>query len=346
MTRRCVSVGAVAAGCGCILILASSGPARAQDASDLAKARAAFAQAMTDEKAGSYAQAAKEFDDARTLAQKETPQVLFHLGVCHSRLGQVVLARGELESAVTTAKAQGLDKVATTAQQELDQVRPRIAVVTVKKPARAATSMTLDRVESTAKLGAPIDVDPGAHDVHVAFADGPPADVHLTLAEGEHKDVTVPEPGAALAPAPAPAPAPASASAPALAPASAPASAPDATPSSGSSTLGWVLVGSGAALAIGGAVFWVLRGNEISKLDGDCGAGGQSCPASDQGDINSGKLDNTLGVSLFIAGGVAAAAGAGLLLFGGSHAPATTGVRVLPVVTASGGGVGVQGALW
>ena len=329
-----------------LCVLAASRPAAAQDASDLARAKQAFAQALTDEKAGSFAQAAREFNEARTLAQKETPQVLYHLGLCHSRIGQVVLARGELEAAAAGAKAQGLDNVATTAQQELDQVRPRIAVITVKKPARGTlASMTLDRVDSTAKVGTPIDVDPGVHDVHIAFADGPPSDVHLTLAEGEHHDVPVPETGPAPSPAPAPTPVPA----PTLA--SAPASSPDTTPpsSGSSSTLGWVLVGGGAALAVGGAVFWVLRGNEVSTLNGECGPSGQSCPPGAQSDIDKGKLDNTLGVSLFIAGGVAAAAGAGLLLFGGSHAQATTGVRgvrVTPLLTGHGGGLGVQGTMW
>ena len=114
------------------VLLGAETAARSQDASDLARARGAFKHALADEQAGQYEKAAGEFDQARTLAQKETPQVLFHLGVCHARLGHLVAARSELSSAATRAKAEGLDKVATAAMTELDAVLPRIATVTVK----------------------------------------------------------------------------------------------------------------------------------------------------------------------------------------------------------------------
>lgn len=336
------------------LSLVSVAPsARAQSASDLTRARESFKQALDDEAAGQYEKAAREFDQARTLAQKETPQVLFHLGTCHSRMGRLVAAKSELAAAVERANAEGLGNVATTAKAELDRVSPRIASVTVQKPAHGSvTSMTLDRADATAKVGTSIEVDPGAHDVHVETSDGPPADMHVTLADGEHKDVTIG--GAASQTAPTPVPGPTPASTPSTTPATA-TGGTDATPTpdttspstGGSSTLGWILVGGGAAAVAGGAIFWVLRGNEDSTLHGECGPTGKTCPASAQGDINSGKLDDTLGVTLFAVGGAALLGGAGWLLFGphGGAAPAT-GLTVSPYVTAHGGGIGLQGVTW
>ena len=109
--------------------------------------------------------------------------------------------------------------------------------------------------------------------------------------------------------------------------------------------LGWILAGGGAAAVGAGVVFWVLRGNQINTLNGECGPNGQACPKSAQSDIDSGKLDNALGVSLFIAGGAAALAGAGLLVFGG-HGAQSTAVRVTPVFTGRSAGLGVTGVTW
>jgi hypothetical protein len=351
--------------------------ARAQDASDLARAREAFKQGLADEQAGKYDKAAGEFETARTLAQKETPQVLFHLGVCHARVGRLVAARGELLAAVERARVEGLDKVGATAKTELDRVAPRIATLTVEKPTTGAvTAMTLDRVDATAKVGAPIEVDPGPHDIHVEIAGAPPRDAHVTVGDGEKRDVVLPgeRPGAAGAAAAVgtaagagTAAAPGAGSAPGGAPASdgAPASgaAPgsDATPGTppegapgsesppgGSRTLGWILAGGGAALLAGGAVFWVLRQNEINTLDNECGSDHQGCPASGHSNVDAGKLDDALGVTLFVAGGAAVLGGAGWLLFGPHGGGATPAAqwRVTPVVTAHGGGVGVQGVTW
>jgi hypothetical protein len=343
---RCACAAALTAG----LVLGASETAHAQDASDLARAREAFKHALADEQAGQYEKAAGEFTEARTLAQKETPQVLFHLGVCHARLGRLVAARGELSSAVERAKAEGLDKVATTAKTELDAVLPRIATITVKKPDHGAvTTMTLDRVDASAKVGVAIDVDPGPHDVHAELSDGPPADVHLTVAAGEHKDVTLAGATSAVAPSPAPVPpapvAPAPAPGPDTSPVSTPAPSDAATPSSGTTTLGWIVGGTGVALVAGGAVFWVLRGNEVSTLSGECGPTQHACPQSASSDISNGKTYDAVGMTLFIAGGAAVLGGAGLLLFGG-HSSTSTAVQVTPFVTGHSAGLGVTGVTW
>jgi hypothetical protein len=328
-------------------------PALAQEGAqaDRERAERAFKHALADEQAGQYEKAAGELLEARTLAHKDTPQLLFHLGVCHAHLGRVVLARDELRAAVERAQAQGLENVALTARAQLEQVQVRVATLTVARPAHRATkSLTLDGVDATPKLGAPIEVDPGRHVVQVSFAEGPPAQLDVSVAEGEKREVAVSEgaPAAVLPPA-APLTASETAPAPALPPTSPEAPSPLATPSpassSGTRTLGWITAGSGVALLAGGAVFWVLRGNVIGQLNTDCVPTHQTCPSSDAGRISDGKLFDALGVTGFVAGGAAVLSGLGLALFapGGTSSPAA--IRLSPMPIARGAGVGLEGAL-
>jgi hypothetical protein len=101
-----------------------------------------------------------------------------------------------------------------------------------------------------------------------------------------------------------------------------------------------VLLGSGAALAVGGAVFWVLRGNEVSTLDHACQ--NRVCPANLQSDDDRGKLYDALGIALFSAAGAAVVAGGGVFLFGNKSASAGS-LQVAPVAAAGGGGLLVRG---
>jgi hypothetical protein len=118
---------------------------------------------------------------------------------------------------------------------------------------------------------------------------------------------------------------------------------PVAPSSSRHGGLGWIVLGAGVVLVAGGAVSWVLRDQEVTTLDGLCKTR-QTCPSSAQGDISDGKLYDALAVTLFVAGGVGALAGGGLLTLGPSSS--STAVQVSPVVTAHGGGLGLGGALW
>lgn len=314
---------------------------------DIAKAEQTFKQALTDEQAGAYDKALGEFTQASELAHKQTPQLLFHLGVCNAKLGHLLAAREELRTAADRAQQEGLENVMTQSKAQLADVQPRIAGITLTRPSQGTlTTVTVDGADATSKVGTLVDVDPGAHAVHVTYADGPPRDVSVKLAEGERRDVAIPPPevaSSAAAAAPAPSTGEESRPAPQV-----PAEATPA-PSGGSTrTVGWILVGGGAALVAGGVVMWILRGNEVSTLDPECGANRQSCPSSAQSDISSGKLYDALGVTGFVAGGAAALAGIGLLVFGGSHADAAAAgsVSVGPMFARGGGGLRVTGDLW
>ncbi|MGH7294113.1 MAG: hypothetical protein ACRELB_04235, partial [Polyangiaceae bacterium] len=140
-------------------------PARAGDA-DHARAEQDFKSALADEEAGRYDKAADELIEARALAHRDTPQLLFHLGVCHAHLGKVILARDELRAAIDRAQAQQLANVALTARAELERVQSRVGAVVLTRPARGhLTALTLDGVDVLGKLAAAarIEVYPGAH---------------------------------------------------------------------------------------------------------------------------------------------------------------------------------------
>lgn len=321
--------------------------ARAQEAGDLAKAEQAFKQALADEQAGAFDKALGEFTQAGQLAHKQTPQLLYHLGVCNAKLGHLLAARQQLRAAAERAQGEGLENVMTQSKAQLADVQPRIAGIALTRPAQGSvTAVTVDGADATSKLGTQVDVDPGAHAVHVTYADGTAQDVNVKLADGEHRDVAIPAP----APTGTVAANPPATSEGAAAPAQQTASpeTPAASSSGGSTrTIGWILVGGGAALVAGGVVMWILRGNEISTLNGECHPTPQSCPSSAQGDISNGKLYDALGVTGFVAGGAAALAGVGLLVFGGSHDASTTGsVTVGPMVARGGGGLRFSGELW
>jgi hypothetical protein len=124
-----------------------------------------------------------------------------------------------------------------------------------------------------------------------------------------------------------------------------PAGAPpprEAPSSNTAQTVGWVLVGTGAVAAIGGGIFWILRSNEVSNLQGECHVSGNGCPSSAQSDISNGKAYDTISVALFAVGGAALVTGAGLLVFGGHHGSASA--QLVPVAGPRVGGLQLVGS--
>jgi hypothetical protein len=327
-----------------VAIATGSSVAEAQDAAALGRAQKDFQQALADEQAGAWEKALAELTEAGALAHKETPQLLYHLGLCHAKIGKLVLAREELVKAAERASAEGLGNVATTSKAQLAELQPRIASLALTRPARGeVAAVTVDGVDTTAKVGTAVDLDPGVHRVHVTYAQGPSVDLSQTLADGEHRALPIPEPavGASVPPTVIPlvtTPPP---------PPAAPTAPPPPAPSHGGSgrTVGWILIGSGAALGAVGGVFWALRGSAISTLTQNCGPTGDACPTSDQSVINRGKLDDALGVTFWTAGAAALLTGTALVVFGGSRSAETTGVRIGPLVVAGGGGLSMQGTL-
>jgi hypothetical protein len=298
----------------------------AQQLQDLKQAEYSFRQAIIDEQAGQWDAALTGFTHARTLARKDTTQLLYHLGICHAKLGKVVTARDELVRAVARAQHDGRDDLATMIKAELADVQPRIASLALTRPTRGeVTAVTIDGLAATGKLGVAIDLDPGAHAVHVTYASDPPSDVAVTLAEGERRALPLPDPGTQVAPPASVAPPPASTPTPPAAPEGG-RIAPEPPASSGMGaqrTWGLALGGAGLAGLGVGAVLAVTAGQPNHS------------DAATERDAAAGWL---------IAGGVLAVTGVVLFLTGGSSESSTASVHVVPGVGPGQAGVALLGA--
>jgi len=189
--------------------------------------------------------------------------------------------------------------------------------------------------------GHAVRVNGGPHTFHFAGADGASLDKLVVVREGEkNQDVAV-----VLAAPPAAHPAGPSAGSTAetagAGSTSQPPPAADTSNAGGSSstikTLGWVLGAAGVAGLGVGTVFGLIAMDEKSSH-----CSNNVCDPGSTGGIKSDALVSDVG---WIAGGILLAGGAALVLFApsGSGEPGA-GIRLSPVVTASGAGILTEGS--
>jgi hypothetical protein len=101
---------------------------------------------------------------------------------------------------------------------------------------------------------------------------------------------------------------------------------------------------SGAAVAIGsGALFWALRGAEITKLEAGCPSR-TDCDDGLRVHDTRGKVYTTTAVALFGIGAIGGAAGVGILLFGGKDAQTRGTAIVVPSALPGGAAAHLVGA--
>jgi hypothetical protein len=306
--------------------------AHAQDPADLARAQRSFQNAVAQEQLGAWDSALGELVVASELGLKKTPQFLYHLGRCHAHVGMLVEARGELARAAEDAESAGLKDVAAKSLAELRGVEGGVASLTLTRPKEGdIVGLTVDQNLATAKIGTPIEINPGIHQIHVTFTGRSPEDLSVALAQGEKRTMAIPEPGPLNVPAP-----------PVLVAAAVPQARARAK---STKTLGWVLVGGGLAVAVGGGVLWGLRDAAVNTLTPACGVTMHLCPPPDQSVIDRGRAFDDAGVTLLVVGCAAALAGGGLVRYGRSDAPAAS-LHIGPIVTTTGGGLAMSGALW
>jgi len=110
-------------------------------------------------------------------------------------------------------------------------------------------------------------------------------------------------------------------------------------------TVGLVTAAAGGLAIVGGVITGVIGSGQLSDLEERCP--NQQCSADDQGDADSIETMQTLTNVLWIGGGVLAATGVGLLVFGGDDDAEATGatpsVRILAAPSATGGGFFAHG---
>jgi len=273
-----------------------------------------FADGLAREEKADWAGALDLF--RRAAQVKRTPQIVYHVGLCESRSGDLVEALVDLDSAAAIARAAHADDVVTAAKAELADVKARIPRLDVRVAGDAAPARFVVDGSTIALslLHTPMPLDPGEHTVTIEFSSGASATAKVTLAEHDAKTVSLSP--AAASPASAPASAPvAPASPPASSPAAAepPAAVPDSSPRGGSA-VPWVLVGVGGAVFAAGAIFFVEARVKEGSLHDACPSR-TGCDPSLESSYDTAKTFNAVGLGLGAVGAVGVAAGATMLGF-------------------------------
>ncbi len=308
---------------GALGSLAATGrEAHAQTPSEIATARQWFADGLAREEKTEYAAALDLF--RRAAQVKKTPQIVYHVGLCESRTGQLVEALVDLDSAATLARGAHMDNVVSAAQAELADVNVRIPSLEVHvqgdgTPARFVvdgSAIALSMLRSRMPL------NPGEHTVTIEFASGASATKKTTLAERDAKSLELTAPaGGAVAVTPVPV-------APAATPMTPSQPPPDDVSTSHSSALPWVLVGVGGAATIGGALLVLAAHGKESTLHEGCPSR-TNCDPVLQDTYDSAKSLDTAGLIVGAIGIAAAGVGVSMLVFRPS-ASTSTALAITP----------------
>lgn len=293
--------------------MAVCAPARAQDAAELTRARAAFQQAIELEQAGNWAAAVQRFREVGQV--RMTPQVRFHIALCEEKLGRLVAALGGYELALADADAVGPD-FRSEVQSNVNRLRERIPKLVLKRGEGAdAALIELNGVSvGESSIGVDVPQDPGPHAVTAKAPGYKPFESTVTLAEGERQTVEiVMEP---LPPAPPP-------------------DQPATPPPKKINIVPYAVGGAGAATLLASGVFFVLRQSTLSGLEDACK--NDVCPTSERGAYDRLKTYHYASIVTFGVG--AAAVGTAAVLFvldarkKKQEEQQTTSVSVVPMIS-------------
>ena len=326
----------------CALAADALTPAQIQEA------RTAFKDGLELEKKGSYEEALKKF---RTTASiKSTPQVEFHIALCEAKLKHYIEALIDLDIAEGDAKQNKVKEVAEAAPKLAAEIQPLVPKLTVKvAEGETASSVAVDgRALDLAKLGTPMQFDPGKHVVSATNAAGDQKSIDVELVDSDDKSIVISF--AASAPVAATTPTASDVSSELPPPPVMPPSPDDATPAttssgSGQRTAGFIVGGVGiVSLGLAG-VFTLMRNSKVSSLDSECA--NMKCPSSAQSDLDAAKTDVTISRIALGVGVVSIGVGAYLILTAKKSSappPTTTGVTFVPGAPGALVGAGLQGA--
>jgi hypothetical protein len=246
-----------------------------------------------------------------------SPNTRLEIARCLRTAGKLVAAYAELgRTAIEAKELLGQDnryqRAYDAAVAERKEIEPQLGFVTLTvQNATDDTKVVVDGEEiKRAAWGEPIPVTPASSEVVVTTPGHGPVRATATVAAGQRQSLTLDAmSGDASAP-------------------TAPAAAEAASSSSGSSLRTWAYVAGGVGVA-GLATFGiagVLAKSTYDDLNGACHGG--PCPTSKQGEIDSGKTQQTVANVGLVIGAVGVAAGVTLFVISmpkreTSPAPAT-----------------------
>jgi hypothetical protein len=241
-----------------------------------------------------------------SLSIVESPNTRLDLGRALIASGRLASGLRELERARDTAHSRidnGQTQYVRTQQaaaEEADAVRPRVPHVDIRfstqPPADTMVYIGTTRIPASALLSA-VPIDPGPVDFRLSGPRVRETSVHHEVAAGETVTVVlevvagrsgdVPDTRATVT-----------------------------HPALPSRAAGWVLAGTGLVAFAGGILAWAAADSEYRALVAAC-ANGPCTGAREVQRANTAQSLETLGVTLMVAGGIAAAAGVVIVLVRG-----------------------------
>jgi len=235
-----------------------------------------------------------------------SPNTRLEIARCLRTAGRLVAAYAELgRTSVEAKELLGQDnryqRAYDAAIEERKEIEPKLGFVTLTvQNATDDTKVVVDGEEiKRAAWSEPIPVTPSNSEVVVTTTGHGPVKVAVTVAAGQRQALTVDALSGDANGTPSP---------------DAATPAPEQTPSSGPSMRTWAYVAGGvgvaglATFAIGG----VLAKSTYDDLNGACHGG--PCPSSKQGEIDSGKTQQTVANVGLVVGVLGAAAGVTLFV--------------------------------
>jgi hypothetical protein len=255
--------------------------------------------------------AKKQYDDALVEFRAShdivaSPNTRLEIARCLRTAGKLVAAYAELgRTAIEAKELLGQDnryqRAYDAATDERKEIEPKLGFVTLTvQNATDDTKIVVDGEElKRAAWSEPIPVTPSNSQVVVTTTGHAPVTVAVTVAAGQRQALTIDALSGDQAGAPPP---------------EAPPPAAESTPSSGPGLRTWAYVAGGvgvaglATFAIGG----VLAKSTYDDLNGACHGG--PCPTSKQGEIDSGRTQQTVANVGLVVGLVGVAAGVTLFV--------------------------------
>ncbi len=313
-----------------LLALAMASAAPLAQADDSLQAELMFREAKRLLDAGDVEHACKAFEESLRLDGGTAVGTRYNLAGCYEKQGRTASAWAMFLNAAVGASKRGEKEREKSANERAGALEPRLVRlrIVVTDGAKVASLKVFrdDGAVSDGQLGLPIPVDPGKHTVR-ATADGAKTFTTEVNVEGDGTTATVKVP--ALEPeGPA-------GSGPKR---SVVVASPPKTPeSSAQKPVGFVALGLGGALLVGGGVFLAMRQSTISDLDTVCGPERKSCPTDAESTVRSGHTYTTLSAVGFIGGAALVATGVVLVLTAKPRAEGGTGSAVSVQWNGAGG---------
>jgi hypothetical protein len=305
---------AMASAGACLAALLAVAPAGAQEApaaaapaaERLEAGRASFAAGLEAERAERWEEALRAFQAAGEV--RITAAVLFHIGLCHDRLGDAPAALTAFEAAWARAQGDGAGDVVRAAPAHLARLRPQLGRVTVRASGGIRGQAILDGRPVAADVV--IAVPPGAHRAEMRAAGQAPAVLDFAIAAGGERIVEL-GPAAATPPAPI---------------------EPEARGSMWTGTrVAGVVIGAAGALSLGGAaVLYAVRGDALDDVRAQCDGALQGCPRSAMSDFDRGQTATTAGNVMLGVGAAALVTGGALFVLGAPAREVRTGLAGVP----------------